>query len=223
MAPVFAALSTAAIANILGPWFIKKPGLAMSLALTGGGAGGLAIVPTLVWLNAKFSFPAALQIVAAISIAILLTTIVLCIRQPNRQEAAVTEGGAAAAMSVLTHRSALGSAHYWTIAAPLMLAIMVQVGFIVHQASFLLPLLGLEGAGLAVSLTALMAAASRVVASTNVSCGSATKFSAEAVRPRISAAPQHPPKSQGVAHRREGSHPASFRPPSRARPTTASG
>jgi len=40
---------------------------------------------------------------------------------------------------------------------------MVQVGFVVHQVSFLYPVLGREGAGLAVLLTALMAAASRVV------------------------------------------------------------
>ena len=44
-----------------------------------------------------------------------------------------------------------------------MLAIMVQVGFVVHQVSFLFPVLGRERAALAVLLTALMAAASRVV------------------------------------------------------------
>jgi MFS family permease len=163
MAPAFAMLTNAAVANILGPWFIEKRGLAMSLALTGGGAGGLAIVPLLVWLSGKLSFQSALQIVAAISIAILLIAIVLCIRQPSQQEAAVREGGASAATGVLTRRSAMRSAHYWTIAAPLMLAIMVQVGFIVHQMSILFPVLGREGAGLAVSLTALMAAASRIV------------------------------------------------------------
>jgi len=163
MAPAFAVLTNAAVANILGPWFIEKRGLAISLALTGGGAGGLAIVPILVWLSGKLSFPTALQIVAAISIAILLIAIVLCIRQPGRQETAVTQGGTTPATGILTRRSALRSVHYWTIAAPLMLAIMVQVGFIVHQVSFLFPVLGREGAGFAVSLTALMAAASRIL------------------------------------------------------------
>jgi MFS family permease len=164
MAPAFAMLTNAAVANILGPWFVEKRGLAMSLALTGGGAGGLAIVPMLIWLSGKLSFQSALQIVTVISIAILLAAIVLCIRQPGQQqEAAVREGGASVATGVLTRRSAMRSAHYWTIAAPLMLAIMVQVGFIVHQMSFLFPVLGREGAGLAVSLTALMAATSRVV------------------------------------------------------------
>jgi MFS family permease len=162
MAPAFAMLTNAAVANI--PWFVEKRGLAMSLALTGGGAGGLAIVPMLIWLSGKLSFQSALQIVTVISIAILLAAIVLCIRQPGQQqEAAVREGGASVATGVLTRRSAMRSAHYWTIAAPLMLAIMVQVGFIVHQMSFLFPVLGREGAGLAVSLTALMAATSRVV------------------------------------------------------------
>jgi predicted MFS family arabinose efflux permease len=72
-------------------------------------------------------------------------------------------GGQRTNAQTLTRRQALASAHYWTIAAPLMLAIMVQVGFVVHQVSFLFPVLGREGAGLAVFLTALMAATSRVV------------------------------------------------------------
>jgi MFS family permease len=163
MAPAFAMLTNAAVANIVGPWFTEKRGLAMSLALTGGGAGGLAIVPMLVWLSGKLSFPTALEIVAAISITILLMAIMLCILQPDPAEAVVTEGGSTATTGAITRRSALVSPHYWTIAAPLMLAIMVQVGFIVHQVSFLFPVLGREGAGFAVSLTALMAAASRVV------------------------------------------------------------
>jgi len=163
MAPAFAMLTNAAVANVLGPWFVEKRGLAMSLALTGGGMGGLAIIPTLVWLSGKLSFATALQIIAAISVAILLVAILICIRSPRPQERSVTEGSAAATTSAITRRSALASVHYWTIAAPMMLAIMVQVGFIVHQVSLLYPLLGRQGAGLAVSLTALMAATSRVV------------------------------------------------------------
>src|SRR5215813_8701632 len=51
MAPAFAMLTNAAVANIVGLWFTKKRGLAMSVALTGGGVGGMVIVPTLVWLS----------------------------------------------------------------------------------------------------------------------------------------------------------------------------
>ena len=164
MAPAFAMLTNAAVANIVGLWFTEKRGLAMSLALTGGGVGGLAIVPTLVWLSGKLSFPTALEIAAAITVPALLIVIALCVRRPTPQEARMAmSGNGAAARSTMTRRSALGSRHYWTIAAPLTLAIMVQVGFVVHQVSFLFPVLGREGAGYAVFLTALMAATSRIV------------------------------------------------------------
>jgi MFS family permease len=164
MAPAFAMLTNAAVANIVGLWFTKKRGLAMSVALTGGGVGGLVIVPTLVWLSSKLSFPIALEIIAAVTIPVLLMAIALCIRPPREEvKTAGPGGGRREQTQPLTRRQALASVHYWTIAAPLMLAIMVQVGFVVHQVSFLLPVLGQEGAGLAVFLTALMAATSRVV------------------------------------------------------------
>lgn len=72
-------------------------------------------------------------------------------------------GDVAAQGQPITRRSALRSIHYWTVAGPLMLAIMVQVAFVVHQMAIFLPVLGLQGAGTAVLLTAAMAAASRVV------------------------------------------------------------
>jgi len=163
MAPAFAMLTNAAIANIVGLWFTQKRGLALSIALTGGSVGGLAIVPTLVWLSSKLSFAGALEVIAAITVPILLLMIVVCIRLPTSEEVKKAGTGGQTKTEAMTRRQALASAHYWTIAGPLMLAIMVQVGFVVHQVSFLLPILGREGAALAVFLTALMAATSRVV------------------------------------------------------------
>ena len=91
------------------------------------------------------SFATALEVIAAVTIPVLLMTIALCIRLPNPDEAkTVGIGGQGAKTQAMTRREALVSAHYWTIAGPLMLAIMVQVGFVVHQVSFLLPVLGRE-------------------------------------------------------------------------------
>jgi MFS family permease len=165
MAPAFAMLTNAAVANIVGLWFTRKRGLAMSIALTGGGVGGLVIVPTLVLLSGKLSFTTGLDVVTALTIPVLLLVILLCIRLPTAEEAktAGLGGGRGTNSQTLTRRQALATLHYWTIAAPLMLAIMVQVGFVVHQVAFLFPVLGREGAGLAVFLTAAMAAMSRVV------------------------------------------------------------
>lgn len=164
MAPAFAMLTNAAVANTVALWFTEKRGLALSIALTGGGVGGLVIVPALVWLSSRLSFATALEVLAATTIPVLLLAIALCIRAPTSGEMKTSgTGGPGDKKPAMTRRQALASAHYWTIAGPLMLAIMVQVGFIVHEVSFLLPVLGREGAGFAVFLTALMAAASRVV------------------------------------------------------------
>lgn len=166
MAPAFAMLTNAAVANILGLWFRQKRGLAMSLALTGGGVGGVIVVPSLVWLGAKLTFPAALQVIATVALPVLLFVVAVWIFEPPRgMEARAAGPGGDAAMQgkPITRRSALRSIHYWTIAGPLMLAIMVQVAFVVHQTAILLPVLGLQGAGAAVLLTASMAATSRIV------------------------------------------------------------
>jgi cyanate permease len=167
MAPAFATLTNAAVANILGLWFIEKRGLAMSLALTGGGVGGVVIAPLLVWLNGRFSFTSSLQIVAGATIPILLATIVIWVDRPVRglRTAARASGEDVSSGTLtqpITRRRALVSAHFWTIATPLALGIAVQVGFIVHQVAFLFPSLGREAAGAAVLVTASMAVIGRV-------------------------------------------------------------
>jgi cyanate permease len=117
-----------------------------------------------VWLSSRLSFATALEVIAAVAIPVLLMAIALFIRLPTSDEVKTAgTGGQDAKTQAMTRRQALASAHYWTIAGPLTLAIMVQVGFVVHQVAFLFPILGREGGGLAVVLTALMAAASRVV------------------------------------------------------------
>ena len=110
MAPAFAMLTNAAVANIVGLWFTKKRGLAMSVALTGGGVGGMVIVPTLVWLSSQLSFPIALEVIAAVTIPVLLIAIAICIRIPTWEEAKTAEPGGAqgAKTQTLTRRQASG-------------------------------------------------------------------------------------------------------------------
>jgi cyanate permease len=168
MAPAFAALTNAAVANILGLWFVEKRGLALSVALTGGGVGGIVIAPLLACLNGRFSFASTLQLVAAASLPILLAAVLLWVdRPPHGGRAARSGPGDTGAPTLacarpITRRRALASAHFWTIAVPLALGIAVQVGFIVHQIAFLFPTLGREGAAAAVLVTAAMAVLGRL-------------------------------------------------------------
>ncbi len=51
---------------------------------------------------------------------------------------------------------------FWTISAPFALALMAQIGFIVHQIALLEPKVGRPGAGFAVALTTSMAVIGRL-------------------------------------------------------------
>ena len=64
--------------------------------------------------------------------------------------------------SFASRGEALRSRHFWSLAAPFALALMAQVGFIVHQVAFLLPRLGNSGTGLAVAATTVAALLGRV-------------------------------------------------------------
>ena len=57
---------------------------------------------------------------------------------------------------------ALRSPHFWSIVLPFSLALTAQVGFIINQVAFLLPHLGIDGAGIAIALTTIAAFAGRL-------------------------------------------------------------
>src|SRR5262249_58490533 len=71
----WAAMSGAAINIITAPWFDKRRGLAISLALNGASAGGVVIAPLLVFLIGRLNFAAALFCVAALMLAIVLPAV----------------------------------------------------------------------------------------------------------------------------------------------------
>src|SRR5262249_26222031 len=58
--------------------------------------------------------------------------------------------------------AALRNAGFWTVSAPFALALLAQVGFLVHQIALLEPSIGRRAAGVAVGVTTLMAIAGRL-------------------------------------------------------------
>jgi cyanate permease len=58
---------------------------------------------------------------------------------------------------------ALRTLSFWTIAVPFALALVAQVGFIVHQIAFLDPLIGRAHASIAVSVMSVMAVVGRLI------------------------------------------------------------
>src|SRR5262245_2418734 len=150
MAVGAASMHVGAISNVIGLWFERRRGLALSLALNGASSGGILVTPVLVLAIAHYGFANAMLGSALAFAVILLPVIALWIDQPR----AAAAGGspAASAGPAWTRASALRSAAFWSVAAPFAMALTAQVGFLVHQIAFLQPLLGRAQAGVAVAV-----------------------------------------------------------------------
>jgi MFS family permease len=167
MAFAWATMSLGAINNILGLWFERKRGLAISLALNGASFGGVIIVPGLVFLTGAAGFTVAMLAGAAF-ILVLMVPIAVRILDgtapphplgPSRES---STAGPPAPPTPWTRRRALGSLAFWSASAPFALAITSQAGFLVHQIAFLEPAIGRYAAGIAVAITTSMAIVGRL-------------------------------------------------------------
>lgn len=168
LAAGWAGTSLAAINNTLGLWFDKKRGMAISLALNGASCGGILGVPLLVAAIGRFGFPATSIGAALVMVALVVPAILIWVgRPPKRTRSPVDAFDPAPApvaqSAAQMRRAAFGSLPFWTITVPFALLLVAQVGFIVHQISFLDPIIGREQAGIAVALMTAMAVIGRVL------------------------------------------------------------
>ena len=165
----WACTSTTAIAVILAQRFDRRRGLAISLALNGASVGGLAVAPALIGLTHVLGLALAVWLLVGGALVVLLPVLVLCLRPAPHpgHGAGVGPGALAEALPAFDDRASLLRApEFWSVTLPFAFAMMAQVGFIVHQVAFLLPRLGVGGAGSAVALTAGAATAGRLALAT---------------------------------------------------------
>jgi MFS family permease len=174
MAVGWAGMSGAAVNAIVAPWFERKRGMAVSLALNGASAGGVLLVPLWTVLIARLGFAHASLVVVGLMLALLWPFVALCLhRGPEslglRADGLGASGAAGAceppaprAGAVPSRAALLRSVHFWTVSGPFAFALLAQVGFLTHQLTFLSPTLGLERSALAVSLTTIAAIVGRV-------------------------------------------------------------
>jgi predicted MFS family arabinose efflux permease len=163
----YCGLTVGAISNVLGLWFDKKRGLAISLALNGASVGGVVGVPLLVLAIGALGFQTAMLVAAALMLAVLLPVTFYGLGHPPRRAGGAANTGpgtrADAPSPAQVRGRALRSLSFWTITAPFALVLLSQVGFIVHQISFMEPVIGRERASLAVALMTAMAVTGRVI------------------------------------------------------------
>ena len=171
----WAAMSGAAINIIIAPWFDRRRGLAISLALNGASAGGVVIAPLLVFLIGRLDFAAAVCCVAALMLTIVLPTAAFILRhkRPGERDAADDGCEPPRAQPPVPVRAApappwqlstvLRSSHFQSMSASFALGLMMQVGFLTHQVAYLSPILGPIATAWAVSLTTSAAVAGRLL------------------------------------------------------------
>lgn len=166
----WACLGGAAINLIVAPWFERKRGLAISLALNGASCGGVVIAPVLIFLIAQFGFASGMQIAVAGMLILLLPPVWLWVHRrpadlgllPDGHRTAATPDGRVSSAPPLRRASLFGRLNFWSISVPFALGLMAQVGFLTHQAAYLGPTLGAGGAALAISITTAAAVIGRL-------------------------------------------------------------
>jgi MFS family permease len=172
MATAWSCLGSTGLSSTLLPWFGRRQGLALTLALTGASVGGMVLVPILVALVQAHGFRFATAAVSLALLALGLPLVWLVIGERPTPVQVATElrrdGGGAPGregtreVKVWTRQEVLRVPRLWTLMVPFALALAAQVGFLVHQISVLEPYLGESRAALTVSATTVAALLGRI-------------------------------------------------------------
>jgi MFS family permease len=171
MAVGWAGMSGAALNLIVAPWFERRRGLAISIAFNGAAVGGALIVPAMVLLIGHIGFQTGVLSLVLL-MAVVLTPLVLWLlvrgpevlrlgpdggpREGEETRPPTDEGGGSAGDFLRTW-------HFWSVALPFALGLTAQISLIIHQVSFLKPLIGTSGAALAVSVTSISVVMGRLI------------------------------------------------------------
>jgi MFS family permease len=157
------------IATVVSSWFVHRRGLALSIAFNGASFGGVVVAPLLLLLTGKIGFSAAMLTATTIMVAVLIPVVLAWIgpRQPaidvaERPKQWSSASQTSAAEKNTTRAMVMRRLAFWTISVPFGLALVAQIGFIVHQIALLEPKVGRPGAGFAVALTTSMAVIGRL-------------------------------------------------------------
>jgi MFS family permease len=155
------------LATIVSRWFVCRRGLAISIAFNGASCGGVVVAPLLLLLVEKIGFTAAMLTATTIMVVVLVPVVVMWIdpypriadlvrHQTVYSPPRTSDKQKDIPRSVVVRRLA-----FWTISVPFALALLAQIGFIVHQIALFEPKIGRPGAGFAVTLTTSMAVLGR--------------------------------------------------------------
>lgn len=153
MALAWAIVTIGAITNILGQWFDRRRGLAISLALNGASFGGVVVVPALIAAISAYGFSRAMLVSALLIVALAVPLAIFVLGKPAPKSSILPLAQNDVTPQAWTRASALRSPAFWVISASFSAGLLSQAGVLVHQVAFLETSIGRAGAGIAVALT----------------------------------------------------------------------
>ncbi|WP_458094073.1 MFS transporter [Roseomonas sp. WA12] len=163
----WAATGAAAINAFIAPWFVRRRPAALSAAYNGASIGGVVMSPLWVALIGGFGLPVAVALVGGV---MALTLWVLAGQVIGRSPAGMgqrPDGDAAGVAAAVSGRDAPPLGRSWqdrrfvTLAALITLSLFAQIGLIAHLFSLLVPVLGAQGAGVAMGMATACAVLGR--------------------------------------------------------------
>jgi MFS family permease len=169
MAIGWSTMSLTAVTALVAPWFERRRGLALSLALNGASCGGIVLAPALIWLSDAYGLQRALGIAVTTMLLILVPLIGWCTGRRPIDLGLAPDGAAPSGDSTGTtgvassgRRRVVADPQFWPIALPFALGLLAQVGFLTHLVAVLTPVLGTSGAATALALTTAAAVVGRL-------------------------------------------------------------
>ena len=161
------AMSGAAINIVLAPWFVRRRGLAVSIAFNGATLGGVIVTPGLILLVDALGFARAL-VTASLVLVLTLPALALGVMRREPGELGLGPDGdpvapvAGPGPRSLQRDGALRTWRFWSVSAPFALGLAAQVGVLTHLMALVAPVLGSGGAARAVSTTTAAAVIGRL-------------------------------------------------------------
>ena len=178
----FCCTSLVPVNTLITNWFVRKRGLAMSIANTGLSVGGVILVPLTSYLIIQKGLDVTLPLIGCIYSLVIIPMAVLFIKQKPSDLGQYPDGEnpdrniqernrtrvAASQTREWTRMQAMKTMAFWSIVVAFMLALGGQIAYLIHQVSFIGQYLGPQKAAMAVSITAAASITGRLILGTFV-------------------------------------------------------